>query len=62
MNIRIYLINDAIVSIVDTRHRLPTETPLKGMQAGMQLKLYYEWLVQACHQMWMGLATFARTI
>jgi len=32
MNVRIYLINDAIVSIVDTRLRLPTEILLKGMQ------------------------------
>jgi len=31
------LITDTIVSIVDTRLRLPTETPSKGMQAGMQL-------------------------
>jgi len=55
MNVRIYLITDAIVSIVDTRICLPTETLLKGMQAGMQLELYYE----ARHQMWVGLATFA---
>jgi len=27
----------------------------------MQLELYYEWLGQARHQMWVGLATFART-
>jgi len=32
MNDRIYLITDAIVSIVDTRLRLPTETLLKGMK------------------------------
>jgi len=37
MNVRIYLITDAIVSIVDTRLRLPTETLLKGMKEGMQL-------------------------
>jgi len=37
MNDRIYLITDAIVSIVDTRLRLPTETLLKGMKEGMQL-------------------------
>jgi len=41
MNVRIYLITGAIVSIVDTRLRLPTETLLKGMQAGMPLELYY---------------------
>jgi len=35
MNVRIYLITDAIVSIVHTRIRLPTETLLKEMQAGM---------------------------
>jgi len=35
---------------------------LKGMQAGMQLELYYEWLGQARHQMWLGFATFARTM
>jgi len=29
MNVRMYLITDAIVSIVDTRLRLPTETLLK---------------------------------
>ena len=34
MNVRIYLITDAIVSIVDTRLRLPTKTPLKGIQTG----------------------------
>jgi len=32
MNGRIYLINDVIVSIVDTRLVLPTEILLKGMQ------------------------------
>jgi len=42
MNVRIYLITDAIVSIADTRLRLPTETLLKGMQARIQLELYYE--------------------
>jgi len=31
MNLRTYLITDAIVSIVDMRLRLPTETLLKGM-------------------------------
>jgi len=36
MNVRINLITDAIVSAVDTRLRLSTETFLKGMQAGMQ--------------------------
>jgi len=61
LNVRIYLISDAIVSVVHTRHRLPTEALLKGMQAGMQLELYYEWLGQDRHQMWMGLDTFART-
>ena len=61
MNIRIYLITDAIVSIADTRLRLPTETLLKGMQARIQLELYYEWLGHARHQMWVGLDTFART-
>jgi len=40
MNVRIYLITDAVVPIVDTRLRLPTETLLKGMQ----LELYYKWL------------------
>jgi len=61
MNVRIYLITDAIVSIVDTRIRLPIETLLEWMQAGMQLEIYYELLGQARHQMWVGLATFART-
>jgi len=61
MNVRIYLITDAIVSIIDTRIRLPTETLLRGMQAGMQLELYYEWLGQAHHQMRVGLTAFART-
>jgi len=42
MNIRIYLITNAIISIVVTRLRLPTEILLKGMQAGMQLEFYYE--------------------
>jgi len=46
MNVRICLNTDVIFSIVDTRLRLPTETLLKGMQAGMQLELYYEWLGQ----------------
>jgi len=32
MNVRIYLITDAIISIADARLRLPTETLLKGMQ------------------------------
>jgi len=59
MNVTIYITTDAIFSIVDTRLRLATETLLKGMQAGIQLKLSYEWLGQARHQMWVGLATFA---
>jgi len=46
MNVRIYLITDAIVFIVDTRLRPPTEILLKGMQAGMQLEFYYEYLGQ----------------
>jgi len=57
MNVRIYLITNAIVSIVDTRLRLPTETLLKGMQ----LELYYEWLGQARQNMRVSIATFART-
>jgi len=61
MNVRIYLITDAIVSIADTRLRLPTETLLKGMQARIQLELYYEWSGHARHQMWVGLDTFAST-
>jgi len=36
MNVKIYLITN-VVSIVDTRLRLPTETLLKGMQTGIQL-------------------------
>jgi len=32
MNVRIYLITNAITSIVHTRLRLPTETLLKGNQ------------------------------
>jgi len=60
MNVR-KLITDAIVLIADTRLRLPTETLLIGMQAGMQLELYYEWLGQARDQKRVGLATFART-
>jgi len=54
------LITDAIISIVDTRFRLPTEILLKGIQAGMQLELYYEWLGQDRHQMCVGLTTFSR--
>jgi len=57
MNVRIYLINDPIVSCVDTSLRLSTEILLKGMH----LSLYYEWLGQTRHQMWVGLVTFART-
>jgi len=45
MNVRIYLITDAIFSVVDTRLCLPTETFSKGMQ----LELYYECLGQARH-------------
>jgi len=45
---------------VDTKLRLPSKTPLEGMQTGMQFELY-ECLGQARHQMWVGLATFART-
>jgi len=61
MNVRICLITDAIASIVDTRIRPPTETLLEGMQAGMQPEFCYEWLGQARHQVWVGLATFSRT-
>jgi len=60
MNVRIYLITDAIVSIVDTRRRLPTELLLKRMKARMQVEFYYKYLDQARHQMWVSLATFAR--
>jgi len=31
------------------------------MQAGMQLKLYYEWLGKVRRHLWVGLATVART-
>jgi len=41
--------------------RLPHETLLKGVQAGIQRKLYYELLGQDRHQTWVGLVTFART-
>jgi len=51
---------DTIVSIVHTRLRLPTETLLKGMQAGIQLELHYEWLGEARQDMWVGLASFTR--
>jgi len=53
----------AIVSVVNTRLHLPNEILLKGMQAGMHLELYYKLfgLGQAHHQMWLGLATFAKT-
>jgi len=61
MNVRIYLFTDAIISIVDKRFRQPTETLLKGIQTGMQLEIYYEWLGQVRHQMWVGLATFTWT-
>jgi len=47
MNIGTCLITDAIVSIIEKRLRLPTETLLKEMQ----LEHYYEWLSQAHHQM-----------
>jgi len=37
MNVSIYLITDTVVSITDTRLRLPTETPfLERNVAGMQ--------------------------
>jgi len=42
MNVKIHLITDAIAPIVDTRLRLSTEIFLKGMQAGLQLELYYK--------------------
>jgi len=37
---QVILITATIVSIVDTRLRLPTEKLMKGMRAGMQLELY----------------------
>ena len=46
LNVRIYLITDAIVLTVDTRLCLATKILLKG---------------GATHQMWVGLVTFART-
>jgi len=46
MNVRVCLITSAIVPIINTILRLPTEKLLKGMQAGMQLELYYECLDQ----------------
>jgi len=46
MNVRLYLITDSFVSLVDTRIRLSTETLLKGMQ----LELYYKCLGKARHQ------------
>ena len=55
----IFMITDAIISIVDTILRLPTEILLKRMQAGMQLEFYYEYFGQARHQMWVSLSTFA---
>jgi len=55
----IVLITDAIVSIADTRFRLPTEILLKGMQEGMQLEFYYEYSGQTRNQMWVSLSTFA---
>jgi len=58
MNVNIHLITDVFISIVDTRLRLPTATLLKGMQR----ELYYQLLGQARHQMWVGHATFARSI
>jgi len=61
MNVRMCLITGAIVSIVDTRLRPPTETLLKRIQAGMHLELYYVCLVQARPQVWVRLATFVRT-
>jgi len=56
MNVRIYLITDAIFSIVDTRLRLPAATLFKGMQAGRQLELT-KWLGQAITNGWDRLAT-----
>jgi len=63
MNVRINLITDATVLIVDTRLCLPTETllKLKGMQEGILVELYYKWLRQAHHPTWVDLAAFART-
>jgi len=51
IDVGIYLItdSDAIVSIVDMRLRLPTQTLLRGMQARMQLEIRYEQLGQARH-------------
>jgi len=46
MNVRIYFITDAIVSIVDKTIRLPTEILLKEMQAEMRLQLYYKCLAE----------------
>ena len=39
MNVRIYLISDVIVSIVDTRLRLPTEILLKECSRNATLTL-----------------------
>ena len=52
MNVKVYLITEVFVSIIDTRLRLPTATFLTGKECSkdMQLELYYELLGQARHQ------------
>jgi len=60
MNVSIYFITDTIVSIVDTRLRLPTETPLKEMQQECNFNFITNgWAIGSPHVG--GLATFART-
>jgi len=61
MNVRIYLITDVIVSIVDTRPLLPSETLERNVGRNATWTLL-RMVGMARHQMWVGLATFARTI
>jgi len=61
MNVRIYLITDAIVSIVDTRLRLPTKTPLKGIQTGNAIWTLLRMVGPRSPPHVGGLDTFART-
>ena len=59
MDVSIYFITDTIVSIVDTRLRLPTETPLKECHRNATLTLLR--MVGPGSPHVGGLATFART-
>ena len=55
MNVRVYLITDEIVPIVDTILRLPTEKLLKVMQAGMQLNFIMNSWARLATRCWWSL-------